>query len=99
MRRYRGEAIAPGSRIAVIANDAIGNFVVSTPLLQMLRRELRPSTIHYYGGTRTAELQQGSDLFEWSYNLHGTSPRVASRDIADEYDLIVNQEGTAYAKT
>lgn len=103
MRRYRGEALPSGCRIAVIANDAIGNFVVSTPLLQMLRSQHRPSALHYYGGKRTIDLQDASSLFDWHYPLHGIDPAVAiptalKRVSEGQYDLVVNQENSTYAK-
>ncbi|MEQ1933474.1 MAG: glycosyltransferase family 9 protein [Fimbriimonadaceae bacterium] len=97
MPRYLGTGLPSNPRVAVIANDAIGNFVVSTPLLQMIRRELAPSHIHYYGGTRTWEMQQASDLFEWSYPLHGSPFGQACRDSQGPYDLIINVERTENA--
>lgn len=98
VRRFSGEEWDAGWRIAVVANDAIGNFVVSTPLLQLLRSR-GPSSITYFGGTRTAELESASDLFDAHYPLHGTSLRQAWTDAsADEFDLVINLEGTAHAK-
>jgi len=100
MRRYAGEGVREGARIAVIANDAIGNFVVATPLLQALRHELRPSEIVYFGGVRTKELQEASDLFERSFPLHGTDSRDAAREaLSHEIDLVVNVENSAFAKS
>ncbi|MEQ1821464.1 MAG: glycosyltransferase family 9 protein [Fimbriimonadaceae bacterium] len=97
MPRYFGHGLPSNPRVAVIANDAIGNFVVSTPLLQMIRRELSPSFIHYYGGTRTLEMQAASDLFEWDYPLHGTPFGQACRDSRGPYDLVINVERTENA--
>ncbi|MBI1755506.1 MAG: hypothetical protein HY248_06090 [Fimbriimonas ginsengisoli] len=103
MRRYLDEGLPAGVPIAVVANDAIGNFVVATPLLQMLREQLRPSRLDYFGGTRTGELQTPSDLIDWSYPLHGTPVREAAHAILcrtqdEPYGLVVNVEGTAFAK-
>lgn len=70
----------------------------------MLRRELQPAEIDYYGGTRTREFEEASDLFDWSFPLHGTplhsAAAVAQARIAERgpYDLVVNNEGTAFAK-
>ncbi|HEY3780069.1 MAG TPA: glycosyltransferase family 9 protein [Fimbriimonadaceae bacterium] len=94
MRRFQGEKLKPGGRLAVISNDALGNFVVVTPLLQMLRAEFQPATLDYYGGVRTWELQTNSDLIDWTYPLHGSMPSELA-GIAHEkrgYDLIVNIE-------
>ena len=104
MRRYEGEAVPTGARIAVVANDAIGNFVVATPLLQMLRSELNPSQIDYYGGTRTREFEEACNLFDWSFPLHGTTlPKAVAaaerrKGETGPYHLVVNNEGTPFAK-
>src|SRR5512133_3926956 len=97
MKRYQGEALPDGARIAVVANDALGNFVAATPLLQMLRARWPRCEIHYYGGTRTAELQDVSDLIDRSLRLHGTSPRESAFDVLARtqtggYHLLVNLE-------
>lgn len=103
MRRYTGEALKPAPRIAVVANDAIGNFVVGTPLMQMLRSKWRPSALDYYGGTRTWELIEASDLIDFGYPLHGAPPHKTAEAIAERsndgaYDLVFNMEGTNWAK-
>ncbi len=100
MRRYEGSGVPAGSRIAVVANDAIGNFVVSTPLLQMLRTAHAPSTLDYFGGKRTIELQRASDLFDWSFPLHGSNETEALEAIATRkpYDMVVNVETSDFAK-
>ncbi len=103
MRRYQGEDLRPGARIAVVANDAIGNFVVGTPLLQMLRNRWNPVALDYYGGTRTWEMIEASDLIDFGYPLHGAQPNDTARAIAERtddgaYDLVVNMEWSAYAK-
>lgn len=85
----------------MFANDAIGNFVMATPLLQLLRSELRPASIHYFGGTRTRELQEASDLFEVHTLLHGADAGQMKSILerAGEFDLLVNLESTAFSKT
>ena len=101
MKRFLGDGLPEQPRLAVIANDAIGNFVVATPLLQMLRRTYPTGTIHFFGGSRTRELQQPSDLFDDQFELHGpsfweTASLLAAR--AGTYDLTINFERTALAK-
>lgn len=98
VRRFSGDEWDAGWRIALVANDAIGNFVVSTPLLQHLRSR-DPASITYFGGTRTLELQDASDLFEAHYPLHGNSLSQAWSDASDQrFDLVINLEGTSHAK-
>ena len=103
VRRYTGEDLGTAPRIAVVANDAIGNFVVGTPLLQMLRNRWQPSALDYYGGTRTWELIEASDLIDLGHPLHGAPPSQTAAAIAERaedgaYDLVVNMEWTYYAK-
>lgn len=98
MRRYEGSGLPANPRVAVVANDAIGNFVVATPLLQLLQAELKPSFVAYFGGHRTWEMQVESDLFEATYPLHGTPLEEAVSAAAGSFDLIVNVENGVHAK-
>jgi ADP-heptose:LPS heptosyltransferase len=100
MRRYAGEQLAPNPKIAVVTNDALGNFVVATPLLQMLRRELRPSSLDYYGGDRVSEFAENVDFVDVAYPFHGTPPREFARHaVRQKYDLVVNVENGTWAKS
>lgn len=92
MKRYLGKGLPPSPLVAVVANDAIGNFVVATPLLQMLRRELEPKAVHYFGGVRTHELQSNSDLIDKSFLLHGRDLALTLTEVHDAYDLVINVE-------
>lgn len=102
MIRFAGQTINPGKRVAIIANDAIGNFVMATPLAQLARSEWKPSELVYFGGTRTAELQAGSRLYDSSENLHGLSSAqfaALSLKYGGYFDIVVNLESTSLAKT
>lgn len=102
MLRFNGNPLPPKPSIAVVANDALGNFVVATPLLQMLRSKHPDARIAYFGGKRTRELQEASDLFHEQASLHGGSPDEFSGLIAanvERFDLVVNLESTATSKT
>jgi len=102
VERYSGQPLPENPRIAVIANDAIGNWVMGTPLLQMLRLERKPSELHMFCGTRTSELQKASDLADEFVNLHGLDPRAFLELMAErrgQYDLVVNVESTGLSKT
>lgn len=103
MRRYAGEELPAGARIAIVANDAIGNYVISTPLLQMLRERWKPAAIHYYSGSRTQELWMEDPNIDWGFPLHGSEPNFsvlnAFAEVGQErYDLVINLEWTAWAK-
>jgi len=84
----------------VIANDALGNFVAATPMLQMLRFKWEPCHITYFGGTRTAELQDASDLFEQTHSLHGRAFRESCHYgfAQTPFDLVVNCEQQPIAR-
>ncbi|MEA2552746.1 MAG: heptosyltransferase [Fimbriimonadaceae bacterium] len=104
MRRYAGEGLPVGCRIAVVANDALGNYVVSTPLLQMLRERWNPSVLHYYSGTRTEELWAEDPKIDWGFCLHGNEPHFTVLNAFVEtgsqpYDLVINLENTAWPKS
>ena len=100
MKRYAGEPIAAGARVAVIANDALGNFVIATPLLQMLRSVHAPRKLDFFGGARTAELQDASDLIDTAFNFHGPPPEraLALAAEAGNYGLVVNLEAGPLAQ-
>ncbi len=97
MRRYAGEGLGEAPRIAVVTNDAIGNFVVATPLMQMLRARHSPSALDYYGGVRVQEFAEASTLIDRFVPMYGTDPRTFASELGAPYDLVVNVEVTKYA--
>lgn len=104
MRRYEGEELPAGCRIAVVANDALGNYVVSTPLLAMLRKRWRPSVLHYFSGTRTEELWIEDAKIDWGFPLFGSEPHLSVLSTfveagSEPYDLVINLENTPWAKS
>jgi len=99
--RFVGQELSAGSRIAVLANDAIGNFVATTPLMQMLRSRYPEAELHYFGGERTRELQEASDLADHTHLFLGMSPAQQAQLMAEgaaTFDLVVNVEQTALTK-
>ena len=96
--RYGGSSLGRDPRIAVVTNDALGNFVAATPMLQMLRERHGPCTLDYYGGTRVTQLAQASDLVDTPVALHGMSPRALVDQLKAPYDLVVNVERGAWAQ-
>lgn len=104
MKRYAGDGLPPNSNVAVVANDAVGNFVVATPLLQLIRKCLAPAQLDYYGGVRTKELQETSSLISWSHPSHGHSSEVVRqahdqrRSEIGDYDLVINLERGEFAQ-
>lgn len=100
MQRYAGEPLPLNPKIALMANDALGNFAIATPLAQALRHHHVGAQIDFYGGERTAELEKASvgTLFQWRTSVHGTPfsealrTGLARRDEIGGYDLVVNIE-------
>jgi ADP-heptose:LPS heptosyltransferase len=98
MKRYAGEELPASPRIAVVTNDALGNFAAATPLMQMLAARFSPVALDYFGGTRVAELAEASDLINRAPCLFGLPPRSFSESLPEPYDLVVNIERTAWGR-
>jgi ADP-heptose:LPS heptosyltransferase len=101
MRRYQGEELPSGSAIAVVANDAIGNFVITSPLAQMLAARHRPARLDLFSGSRAMELAAASPLWTHSFAPFGAAPSDATGPLPSglpTYDLVVNVEWAPWAK-
>ncbi|TAK25417.1 MAG: hypothetical protein EPO26_03345 [Chloroflexota bacterium] len=98
MERYRDQELGDRPRIAVLVWDKLGNFIIATIVLQALRRRFPNATIDYYGGERTREFEEASDLIDARFTLVGFpggltafATFVADRVKANgPYDLGVN---------
>lgn len=102
MRRHLGENLRDGCAIALVANDAIGNFVIATPLAQMLRARHAPARLDLFSGARSMELAGASPLFSHAYAPFGAAPSDGSGPLPSglpAYDLVVNIEWSGWAKT
>jgi ADP-heptose:LPS heptosyltransferase len=99
MKRFQGQILSGAPRIAVIAFDALGNYVVATPLLQMLRRKYRPKRIDLYSGARTEELWSVDPNIDAGFRVFGASPREVAVMALERgpYDLVVNLEASSWA--
>lgn len=100
MQRYKGQPLGATCRIAVIANDALGNFVVSTPLLRMLRETYPDARLDYYSGSRAQELWRENPRIDQGFALYGSDPSSQAFDAFQRgtYDLVVNMEASPWAK-
>jgi len=102
MVRFTGQALPESPRIAVISNDAIGNFVIATPLLQMLKAQYPSATLEYFAGTRVNQFLRASGteaLFDQAYPLHGTSAAEAFATVSlGSFDFVFNMESTTFSK-
>ncbi|MDQ2986816.1 MAG: hypothetical protein M3R13_08875 [Armatimonadota bacterium] len=100
MRRYTGEALHENAKVAILANDALGNFSICTPLAQTFRRDCPNGIVDYYGGERTRELEEAlvGDLFDFRSSILGVPLSeaaglgLARTQEVGGYDLVVNIE-------
>jgi len=82
-----------------LSNDALGNYVVVTPLLEMLRRRYPDAHLAYGGGVRTQELWSLDDRIDEGFALFGTHPsNTVDRFAGHPFDLVVNVEALPWAK-
>ena len=101
MHRYEGGKLAPRARIALLANDALGNFAVPSPVGQMLKSPHAPCEVHCYTGTRVMELATLCPWYDRVIAAYGMNPRELAAQVVSEepYDLVVNVENSARAKS
>ncbi len=103
MERFTGQPLRVGPHLAVLFYDAIGDFVVATPLLRGLREKYPGCTIDYFGGERSRELEEASPLIDARFSVFGPADSllalpayVARRRLAaGPYDLAINLDDHA----
>ncbi len=98
MHRYAGEPLRESCRIALISSDALGNFVVATPLLAMIKARYPASRVTYFSGVRVAELACASSLVDKFVPLSLHKMKGAALKPVDEFDLVINLESTEWAQ-
>ena len=59
VQRYSGEDLGPAPHIAVLGSCKVGNFVVTLPLLTLLRRKHPEAVVDFWGSEATADFEQG----------------------------------------
>jgi heptosyltransferase-3 len=57
MKRYDGHLLSPDPHITVLGSCKVGNFVVTLPLLQILRRRYPKATIDFWGSEVTRDFE------------------------------------------
>lgn len=99
--RYEGQGLGSNPKIAVISNDALGNFAIATAVLQSMRVEHPGCELWYFAGNRVKEFCEASDLFDHWFPLHGNSPGATAQALAAQFstfDYVFNMEHSAAAK-
>ena len=94
-----GQELPIGCRIAVIANDALGNYVVCTPLFQMLHAKHHPSALDFYTGRRTEELWKADPNISNGFAVIESSKHLGRQPQTAQYDFIINIESALWAKS
>lgn len=100
MKRFENQDLGAKPRIAVMSNDAIGAYVTTTSLLQMVRAKYPDCELWYFGGDRVKEFAEKTSLFDKYYSLLGTGFGQWMKDIGKmpQFDLVINTEQMAFNK-
>ncbi|MDX2066645.1 MAG: glycosyltransferase family 9 protein [Fimbriimonadaceae bacterium] len=96
MRRYEGSGFGESPRIAILSNDALGNYLAVTPLLQAVRRAFPASELVYFSGPRTEELAAHDASITRFERFLGVAPFSWARPDRG-FDWVINVEHSAWA--
>jgi ADP-heptose:LPS heptosyltransferase len=98
MQRFDNQPLRERPHLAVLFQDKLGGFVVTTPLLRGLKQKYPEATVDYFGGERTVELESACPYIDQRYSLYGNPDALrglpdylAEREAeAGPYDLAIN---------
>jgi len=102
MQRYDGRDLGPSPHIAVLGSSKVGNFVVTVPLLQGLKRRYPQAVIDFWGSELTADFEQALPSVAWRCSWDQSTPDLlrqlsdaaAEREAAHgPLDLLINCDG------
>lgn len=84
----------------MVSNDALGNSVVITPLLQMLRAKHPSADLVYFSGNRSAELWRNDASISSGVSFLGAEPRAAMAHALSlsPFDWVINVESNDWAR-
>jgi len=99
VKAYCGEPLAPDAAIAVVANDALGNFVLSTVVLQALRAAYPGARLVAWTGPRVADAAPRLPFVDEVREWLGHAPSELAPLLKPEFDLVLNLESTGWGKT
>ena len=106
MKRWSNQPLAHAPRIALVANDAIGNYVIATSLAVMLRARFAGSRIELWSGDRVRDFVDRGSVFDCAYEFLRRDDAATGAEIGrahaaaggHAYDLVVNIEDSAQAR-
>jgi hypothetical protein len=91
----------PPSSVALVANDAIGNYAIASGLAAMMRAEWRPRRLELWSGDRVADFAVDPRPFD-RVHMFLRQPAGAVEDLvraaSTDHDLVVNIENSPEAK-
>lgn len=98
MERFDDQPLGERPHLAVLFADKLGGFVVATTLLRGLKEKYPDATLDYFGGERTAELEDACPRIDARYSLYGKPDAMrelpafisAREAAAGPYDLAIN---------
>ncbi|MFN7017975.1 MAG: glycosyltransferase family 9 protein [Fimbriimonadales bacterium] len=98
MEWFNDQPLRPRPHIAVLFYDAIGDFVIITPLLRGLKEKYPDCTLDYFSGERTRELEEALPYIDARFSVFGNPNALQElpefikqrRATAGEYDLVIN---------
>ena len=68
LQRYSGELLGSNPHIVVLGSCKVGNFVVSTPVLQGLRSRFPDAVIGFLGSDVTADFESALSCIDWRHS-------------------------------
>lgn len=83
----------------MVANDALGNFVLSTVVLQALRARYPDGHIVAWTGPRVADVAPRLSFVDEVREWLGHEPTQVLPSLRREFDLVINLESTAWGKS
>ena len=93
MERFRGQALRPAPRLAVLASDKPGNFVIASTVLRGLRERFPGCTIDYFtDGVRSRELAEASPLIDrhWLAEHAGSEHGAFDLGVSSDMDPVLS---------
>ena len=73
LQRYGGEALPDSPHIVVLGSCKVGNFVVSTPVLQGLKARFPGAVIGFVGREITVEFEAAHPAIDWRHSWGGVN--------------------------
>ena len=102
LQRYDGRDLGDAPHITLLGSCKIGNFIVSVPLLESLRRRYPHATIDFWGSELTRDFEEAHPAINWRCSWDRSDPGQFSqlataaekrRVEAGPIDLLVNCDG------